>query len=269
MSPKHLLIDTPEDGIRRIAFNRPEKRNALIQAMKLELDAALDDALGDETVRVLVLTGAGGSFSAGGDIDAMAAGDTSALGASLDQSHAMIRKLVCGPKPIVTAVEGPAFGAGLGLALMGDTVVCGEGARFGLAFFRLGLVPDFGVFYSLTRRIGVARARQAIMRAKTFSGREAYDMGLADELAPDSQVQEQALSLATELAAMSPVAFAVTRQALADHPTDLETSLTIEKQGQLTCLHSPEHREGVAAFLAKRAPNFAAARGKNSGKVAN
>ncbi|MHA1568622.1 MAG: enoyl-CoA hydratase/isomerase family protein [Alphaproteobacteria bacterium] len=254
-----VLSETPAPGIRRLTLNLPEKRNPLLYELKEALWDGLDAALEDDDVRALVITGAGTAFSAGGDLDAMARGDTDFMGVNLELNHKIVRRTAQAAKPVITAVQGPAVGAGLGVALNADCVVVSESAVLGVPFFRLGLIPDGGLVYFLTRRIGHARARQAIMRAQSFTGADAHAIGLADELAADAALQERAVEIALEMGAMSSHAVVAAKNLLSAHPCDLETSLTAERYAQMTCLRTAEHAEGVAAFFEKRKPDFIAA----------
>ena len=251
-----VLGDDPAPGIRRLTFNLPEKRNPLTYDLKAALWEAVDAALEDTAVRALILTGAGPAFSAGGDLDAMKKRDPALMDVNLELNHKIVRRIAQAPKPVVTAVNGAAIGAGFAFALNADCVVAASGTRFGAPFLRLGLVPDGGLAYFLTRRLGHGRARQAILRAQTFTGAEALAAGLADEFADDDGLQDRAIQVAGEMGALSHHAFRAARKMLAAHPCDLETSLTAERYAQLTCLQTPEHGEGVAAFLEKRTPDF-------------
>ena len=194
-----VLGDDPAPGIRRLTFNLPEKRNPLTYDLKAALWEAVDAGLEDTAVRALILTGAGPAFSAGGDLDAMKKRDPALMDVNLELNHKIVRRIAQAPKPVVTAVNGAAIGAGFAFALNADCVVAASGTRFGAPFLRLGLVPDGGLAYFLTRRIGHARARQAILRAQTFTGAEALALGIADELADDDGLQDRAIQFLLQL----------------------------------------------------------------------
>lgn len=251
-----VRIDAPAAGIARIALNRPDKRNALDPPLRAALIESLAAKLDDEAVRALVITGAGGHFCAGGDIDSMA-GLTPATGrARMKANHRMVRLLAEAEKPVVAALEGYAVGAGAGIALLADSVIVGPGARIGFPFFKLGLIPDYGLLFSLPRRVGAARARQLLLYARTVEADRAVSIGLADELAPDGAVQDRALERACELAAMPPLAFAAAKRQLALWPTGLDDALELEATAQSACFASEEFAEGRAAFRQKRPPDF-------------
>ena len=132
----------------------------------------------------------------------------------------------------------------------------GDGATIGFPFFRVGLVPDYGIMFSLPRRVGAARARQILLYARMVKGKDAYDVGLADELVDDDEVEARAVVCAQELAAMPPHAFAIAKRQLGLWPTSLEGALEMEAMAQAACFSTSEFAEGRAAFRDKRAPNF-------------
>ena len=168
----------------------------------------------------------------------------------------MVRLVLNTRKPVVAAVEGYAMGAGAGLAIACDTVVADAGTTFGFPFLKVGLGPDFGVSYTLPRRIGPGPAKHAFLHAKTFGGEEAVRVGLADELAEAGRVDARALELAQNLAALPPNAIALSKRQFAAAPVDFETACEMEAMGQSICFEGTEFPEGVAAFKEKRKPAF-------------
>ncbi len=251
-----VTVESVADGVRRIGLDRAEKRNALNPALRAALIEAVEAAAADDAVHAIVIAGNGGHFCAGGDIDSME-GLTPLTGrARMKHNHRMVRTLAECEKPVVAAVSGYAVGAGAGIALLADTVVMGEGASIGFPFFRVGLVPDYGLLFSLPRRVGVARARQFMLYARMLKGRDAFDAGLADELVADGDVETRAVDLARELAAMPPHAFAIAKRQLGLWPTSLEGALEMEAMAQAACFSTSEFAEGRAAFRDKRAPDF-------------
>ena len=251
-----ITVETAPDGVRRIGLNRADKRNALNPDLRGALIEALEAAAADETVHAIVIVGNGGHFCGGGDIDSMEGLTTQSGRIRMKVNHRMVRALAEIEKPVIAAVSGYAVGAGAGIALLADTVVMGEGATIGFPFFRVGLVPDYGIFFSLPRRVGVARARQILLYARMVKGKDAYDIGLADELVDDDEVEARAVECAQELAAMPPHAFAIAKRQLGLWPTSLEGALEMEAMGQAACFSTSEFAEGRAAFRDKRAPNF-------------
>ena len=251
-----ITVETVADGVRRIGLNRAEKRNALNPSLRDALIEVFEAASSDETVHAIVITGNGGHFCAGGDIDSME-GLTPQTGRDrMKVNHRMVQLMAGIEKPIIAAVSGYAVGAGAGIALLADTVVIGNNATIGFPFFRVGLVPDYGIFFSLPRRVGVARARQILLYARMIRGKDAYDIGLADELVSDDEVEARAVVRAQELAAMPPHAFAIAKRQLGLWPTSLEAALEMEAMAQAACFSTSEFAEGRDAFREKREPNF-------------
>src|ERR1700749_1627537 len=180
MSPESVVLTTDEDRVRIITLNRPEKRNALDLALRTELIKAIEAAMTDDQVRVLVLTGVGGAFCAGGDISIMEQLSPEPGRARAGLPQQAPGTLGAGTKPVLAAVEGPAFGAGLALALACDRIVAAADARFGAAFTRIGLAGDMGIMATLPERLGAARAKQFLMFAEQATAAAALRMGLVD-----------------------------------------------------------------------------------------
>lgn len=252
----NALIERPEPGIACLLVNRPEKRNAIDPATRGELLDALAALVEDNAVRAIVLAGKGGVFCAGGDIDSMTESSVAASLARMRHGHRFVRQLILAEKPVIAAVEGFAFGAGAGYALLADTVIMGEGAAFGIPFLNLGLLPDWGLFYTLPRRIGVGRAKQMILYAQRMKGAEALAAGLADKVVPDAEVMAAAMAQARIAAAQPPQAFALAKRALTLFPQDLDTALELEAIAQAASFQGGESKEGLAAWREKRKPNF-------------
>ena len=251
-----INVERLENGIARVSINRPEKRNALNEDVRLALIATLPELLRDDGVHALVLTGEEGHFCAGGDIDTMEGLDAARARARMKDNHRIVRTIATAEKPVVTAIEGYAVGAGAGLAMLGDTAVMAESATIGFPFFRVGLIPDYGILFTLPRRAGGARARQLLLYARMVPAPDAVQMGLADELVPDGKAEEVAIERAETLAAMPPLAFAQAKQQLGLWPGNLDSALELEALAQSSCFGAGEFREGFAAFKEKRAPDF-------------
>lgn len=251
-----VLVDHPAPGIARLAFNRPEKRSPLDTETREAMLAGLDEALSDTAIRAVIITGTGGTFCAGGDISAMGSRDERAGAERMYRNHVLARRIGRAEKPIIAAVEGFAFGAGAGIALLCDSIVAGEGASMGFSFFKVGLVPDYGIAHSLPQRIGHAKARLMLLRAQTVKAAEALKIGLFDQVVPDAEVQATALALAVELAAQPAHAVAVTKRLLLAEPQSFDAALDLERTSQVLSFLSGDHREGVAAFREKRVPKF-------------
>jgi enoyl-CoA hydratase/carnithine racemase len=251
-----VVLTRDEEPVRVITLNRPEVRNAFDIALRVELAAAIEAAMADDQVRVLVLTGAGGAFCAGGDISIMEqmSRDEAATRAELTQR--VVRTLWAGTKPVLAAVEGPAFGAGLSLALACDRIVAAADARFGAAFTRIGLAGDMGVLASLPARLGPARAKQFLMLSEQAKAPDALAMGLIDVVTEPGNAVPAALADARKLAAGPPLALAAIKAAFARYPADREQLLGLETETQVAMYMSADFAEGIAAFRERRSPRF-------------
>ena len=243
-------------GIARIAINRPNKRNALSPEARNEMIEAVSVSLGNPNINAIVIGSTKGHFCAGGDIDSMV-DLTAAVGRTrMKDNHRLVRLILEAEKPIIAAVEGFAVGAGAGMALLCDTIILAETGALGFPFFRIGLTPDYGILFTLPRRIGSARARQILLRAQMLKGKVAVDAGLADELVADGETDARAVERAQEMADMPPQAFALTKRHLAMEPQTLEAALEMETLSQSLTFLGDELTEGRTAFAEKRKPRF-------------
>lgn len=254
-----ILFD--RDGpVARITFNRPEAYNALdIPDGKLLLDV-VNQCDGDASIRAVVLTGAGKAFCAGGDIKAFKtrAADLDAyLKEVTTYIHASVAKLYRMPKPLVTAVNGSAAGAGVGMALLGDIAIADPGASFMLAFSALGLTPDSATSWMLPRVVGLRRAQEIYLSNRRVDAQEAAAIGMVTRLSEAGKSVEEAMELAHKLSRSATAALGATRKLMLDAGlTSLETHLDAESRTIATLSQTAESREGIAAFLEKRTPDF-------------
>jgi 2-(1,2-epoxy-1,2-dihydrophenyl)acetyl-CoA isomerase len=250
-----LVIVETADGICRITLNRPAVMNALNRELRLALTAALRAGWSS---RVIVLTGAGRGFCAGQDLTDADALDAAGFEATLNDEYVpMIRAIVEAPVPVIAAVNGVAAGAGANLALACDLVIACESAVFIQAFTRIGLIPDAGGTSFLPRRVGLQRAMGAALLAEPVSARQAADWGMIWEAVPDDRFAEVVAARAAKLAAGPTGAYAASKLALRGaFDQSLAAQLELEARLQGTCGASDDFREGVAAFLEKRAPRF-------------
>jgi 2-(1,2-epoxy-1,2-dihydrophenyl)acetyl-CoA isomerase len=261
MAEPTVLVEQA-DSIATLTLNRPEARNALDLAMREELEAALRALDADAGVRVLVLRGAGEHFCAGGDVKFMQARRmTAAEGEQrVESMNRAILALARFRTPTIAMVDGYAVGAGCNLALACDLVVASDRARFGEVFARIGLVPDGGGTWFLTRRVGLARAKELVFTADPILAAEAERIGLVNRVVPAAELAAQTLELARRIAAGPPRALAMAKSLLTRGlALDLETSLQWEALVQGLMIESEDHREGLAAFFEKRAPRFTGA----------
>ncbi|BBL79696.1 2-(1,2-epoxy-1,2-dihydrophenyl)acetyl-CoA isomerase [Rubrobacter xylanophilus] len=249
-------------AVATISLNRPDRLNAFDGAMHRELHAALDEAAADEGVRCLVLRGEGRGFSAGADLKSedlrREDGDPPDLGEYLRKSYSVtVTKMVEMEKPIVAALHGPVYGAGVGVALACDMRVAAESARFSVAFIKIGLMPDAGVSFFLPRVVGLGRAMEMSMLGEEVDAEEAHRIGLVNRVVPDERLREEAAGLARRLAALPTRALAQIKRSLySSFESNLETALEREAGGQSLCGRTADHREGVAAFFERREPRF-------------
>jgi len=239
-----------------VTLNMPAKRNALSLDLREALFRALETLTADATCRAIVLTGAGGTFCAGGDLSSMPEGDPLGARTRMRGLHRTVRLIVAGPKPVIAAVEGYAYGAGMSLAAACDHVVAADNAKFCASFGKVGLVPDAGLLWSLPQRVGLGRAKELMILGEAIDGREAARIGLADRLAAPGAALSEALRRARLFAAAAPAATALTKSALARAPAALDAMLEIEIDAQSLLFGTEDHAEGKAAFFGKRSPVF-------------
>jgi 2-(1,2-epoxy-1,2-dihydrophenyl)acetyl-CoA isomerase len=247
-------------GVATIGLNRPKKLNAFDATMHDELHDALGEAAEDDEVRCIVLRGEGRGFSAGADLAEVvrgADGDPD-LGEYLRATYSrLVERMVGADKPIIAALHGPVYGAGVGVALACDLRIAAESAKFSVAFVKIGLMPDAGVTFFLPRVVGLGRAMQMSMLGDAMDAEEAYRIGLVGKVVRDESLKEETAKLAEHLAALPTAALGRMKAALhANFETDLDTALEREAQGQTFCGYTRDHKEGLAAFFEKRTPEF-------------
>ncbi|HEX7927563.1 MAG TPA: enoyl-CoA hydratase-related protein [bacterium] len=251
-----VVIDRPSPSVASIALNKPERRNPIGPDVRDALIPALESVLADDSARAIVLCGSNGMFCSGGDISSMKQLPPQGGRARLKAHHKLVRLFAEAEKPVVAAVEGFAMGAGGGLALLADIIVMGEGAQMGFPFFKLGLMPDYGILYTLPKRVGMGVAKQALMLGTMYKGPEALAVGMVDKVVPDPQVMGEALKIAEELGSHSRFATAMAKQLLAKMPESLDGALEMEAMGQALLISSADFAEGTTAFMEKRKPKF-------------
>lgn len=258
MSYQHILFEIA-DGIARLTLNRPEKLNSLTAAMHGEMRDAIAQVHAAADVRVLLLTGAGRAFCAGQDLaDPAVSTNGMDLGAMVDRFYApLVRSLRALPLPVVCAVNGVAAGAGANLALACDLVLAKQSASFIQPFCNLGLLPDTGGTYFLPRLVGTARAVGLAMLGTKLTGQQAADWGLIWKFIADEEFESEVEALLAQLVTAPTLALARTKQAIyRSASSTLEEQLLIERDGMRELGQSRDYREGVDAFINKRAPVF-------------
>ena len=261
MSYESLIYET-KDHVATLTLNRPERLNALGGTLREDLTDALTHATDDSDVRVIVITGAGKGFCAGGDVKAMqdanVAGRTRPLiervAPSRDRTVLLMRD---SPKPLIAAVNGAAAGAGMNLALACDIRLASSAAKFSQAFVRRGLHPDWGGTYFLPRVVGMAKAAELIFTGEMIDAAEAHRLGIVSAVYPPEELMARARELADKIAAGPPIAIRLARRALFhNQETDLRGALEFETFAQNVCQETEDSREGIRAFVEKRAPRF-------------
>lgn len=253
-----VLLDRPVPGVARLLINRPDKRNAIDHAVRQGLIDHLSVLLADPRVRALVLGGVDGIFSAGGDIPSMVGLREQQARERMQHIHGLCRMVAQARIPVVSAMEGVTAGAAVGLALLGDRIVTGRGARVLFPFLKLGLAPDWGQLLTLPRRVGLPAARRMLSEGAAVGGEEALRLGLVDVLCEDAEVMDRAVALAESLSRLPTDAFGRMKQRL-NHPSaTLDDELQREEDDQAHCLVSADFQEGYAAFRDKRAADFVA-----------
>ena len=249
-----------KDHVARITFNRPDAANALDMQMALDLMHASIQASEDAAVRAVLITGAGKMFSGGGDLKSFAAqGD--ALPGHLKEVtaylHAAVSRFVRMDAPVIAAVNGAAGGAGMSLCLFADLVLAAESAKFTMAYTRAGLNPDGSSTYFLPRIVGMRRALELALTNRVLSAKEAHEWGIVTKVVPDAELLTEADSLARQLAAGATRALGKAKRLLHhSFAESLETQMEIEAQAIADSARTRDAREGIAAFIAKRKPDF-------------
>ena len=237
-----------------VTLNHPPTINALSSTLAGELKVMLA-AVAAADYRALVITGAGRGFCSGADMKELPGWRDEGAGQVLERLyHPLFRTLRDFPMPVVTAINGPAVGIGMSLALMGDLILMARSAYFLLSFTRIGLVPDGGLSFLLPRAIGVTRAREMALLAQPLPADKALDWGLINRLLPDEDLQTEALAVAQRLA-QGPAAQPFTRALFQDRDAH-EAQLAREAAAQQRAGESDDFKEGLAAFHQKRLPNF-------------
>jgi 2-(1,2-epoxy-1,2-dihydrophenyl)acetyl-CoA isomerase len=256
-----LVVEERSGAVLTLCLNRPEKLNALNPEMCRELIHGLLHAGEDKSVRAVVLTGAGRGFCSGGDInfmrDARSRRAVHEFEAMLDLGREICLAIASMPKVVIAAVNGPAAGGGMSLALACDLRIASEPAFFMQAFGQLGLYPDFGATFFLPRLVGLSRASELFYTGERLSAEEAHRMGIVASVFSKETFEEETRKLAEHVAAGPPLAFRdVKRTMVGDAHAELEQAIEEENRLQMHCFVSDDCAEGLAAFFEKRAPNF-------------
>lgn len=256
----NTILLAKDNGLATLTFNAPDRLNAVSRKMIAEIKTCWEELAADNSVRAVLITGAGRGFCAGADLadpdrEASATADS---GAALDKYfNPVIRLMRTIPKPIVAAVNGVAAGVGMSFALASDIAIAGKSASFLQAFARIGLLPDGGSTWFLPRLVGDQRARALAMLTPQIPADKAKEWGLIWDVVDDAALMPTAVEIARKLADGPTMALARIKGALAQSSAnDLSAQLDVERDYQRELGRSDDFKEGVAAFLAKRKPDF-------------
>lgn len=262
MGYEHITLSRT-DGIVTLTFNRPETRNAMTVAMGDEVARAVEEIKADTDARVLVLTGSGKAFSAGGDLSMLArdAGLSDESGPAMAgaPSEFYLRYLAIRqvPVPTIAAINGHAIGAGLCIALACDLRIAAADAKMGMTFAKLGLHPGMAATYTLPRLIGTARACEMFFTGRLVDGVEAAQLGLVNRAVPRAQFDAAVRDLATEIAGAAPIATRMVKKSIYRGITHtLEETVDHEAMSQSITFATADAREGIRAVMEKRQPRF-------------
>jgi len=242
-------------AVARCSMNCPEKMNALSLTTGQPMVEAIQRLMVDPRISVIVLRAEGEHFCTGADLAMLGDNlDPADLCDLMNRINALLFDLHQGPKVVITAVDGYAVGGGLGLALVSDITIATDQAKFCCGFIRLGAVPDMGVSYFLTERIGMARAREFALTGDIIDANQALAMGLVNRVVPREKIDDDVMALAARIAKASPKALALTKRNLnRARRLDLQTALDIEAHMQPLMLLSEDHREAIGKLLGKPA----------------
>jgi 2-(1,2-epoxy-1,2-dihydrophenyl)acetyl-CoA isomerase len=257
------LLEQVKDGVAVLTLNRPDRLNAMSRPMLDALLEALPRLAEDASVGVVVLTGAGRGFCAGGDVKAMAEGNELGGQTMEEKAHALRSRMETSrwlhemPKPTIAMVRGPAAGAGLSLAMACDLRIASDTARFGTAFARVGYSGDFGGSYYLTQLVGTAKARELYFTADLLDAQQALGLGLVNRVVPDARLEEETMTLASRLARGPRVAYRYMKRNMnAAESASLKDMLDLEAWHHTRTGMTEDHREAARAFVEKREPQF-------------
>ena len=255
----HLDV-AQQDASLILTISNPGVRNALSPDIYPALEAALARAATDSTIASVIITGADGFFSAGGDLRRLLANRSeppSVQASSIDRLHAMISAVIACPKPVIAAVECAAAGAGYSLALACDLIVAAQDAKFVMAYVNVGLSPDGGGSWQVLAALPRRLAMEQLLTGAPLLASRLYEVGAINQICAAGTALEHALALASKIGALSPHAVSAAKKLAQDAGSrTLKDHMNFEKDSFVECLHGPEAGEAINAFLAKRAPRF-------------
>ena len=256
-----VLLETIENGVALLVMNRPDKLNSLNNELATALNQTFEKIGKNDAVRVVVLTGAGRAFCAGGDLAAIGKGrearDSKQLEPILRMGMGAMLRMRMIPQPVIAAVNGAAAGAGMNVALAADIRIAAEEAVFGQNFAKVGLFPDYGGTYFLPQLVGPSKAAEMFYTGDMIDAQTALKLRLVNRVVPGAQLESEVKKFAAQLAAGPPIAIRAVKQTLFGSEKDaLSKALEAEVQHQMRCFASDDCLEGIHAFFEKRPPKF-------------
>ena len=245
-------------AIGKITLNRPDKYNAFVRGMALELQKKLDECRSDETIRCIIISGSGKAFCAGQDLKEATDPNSPTIEEIVQQHYnPIIKKIREIEIPVIAAVNGVAAGAGANVALACDIVVAAQSASFIQAFSKIGLIPDSGGTYFLPRLIGIQKAAALMMTGEAVSAEKAETLGMIYAVYEDSEFETRSMKLADTISSMPTKGLGYTKKLLSQtFNNSLEEQLSLEAKTQALSASSKDHQEGIKAFMEKRTPQF-------------
>lgn len=257
MDEKTVLVEI-KSGVATIILNRPTAMNSLNDTLVIDMTSALTQVQDDPNVRAVILTGSGKAFCAGGDLFYLGSLRDMATARKFIIDAGKITSMIMNmEKPVIAMVNGVAAGAGFNIALACDVIFCAKSVRFAQSFVKVGLVPDCGGMYLLSRAVGIHKAKELMFTADLIDANTAMELGVVNQVVDDAQLKDVVYKFADRLAASAPIALALMKRVLnRSDNLDLDTTLEFEADLQTLCMQTSDHQEGVAAFKEKRAPAF-------------
>ncbi|MGZ8812319.1 MAG: enoyl-CoA hydratase/isomerase family protein [Thermoanaerobaculia bacterium] len=256
-----LILTRLDNQVGTITLNRPDKLNAFFGTMREDLLQALRSLESDDACRVVVITGAGRAFCAGGDVEYMAGlrknGDVASLQKLLDGGKAVVVQIAAMSKPVIASINGIAAGAGCNLALACDYRMASDQAKLSESFVKIGLHPDWGGTWLLPRVVGRSRAFELMATGRMVESQEALAIGMVDRVVPSAELATETMKLASGIAAGPPIAIAAIKAAMRlSESNELSEQIDLESEHQRRAFLSRDAEEGMKAFFEKRAPLF-------------
>ena len=256
-----VLLEKKEGKVALVAFNQPDRLNPLTTVIKQELGAADQEADHDDTINVIVLTGMGRAFCAGGDIDRLSQTASGQMQPpepyGVEHTGKWAVDIARVEKPIIAAINGVTAGAGLSISLLCDIRIASDKSKFIMAWTRVGLIPDIGATYLLPRVIGAGKALELFYNAGVIDAQEAYRLGIVNKIVPHDKLMDEAMEIALRIAKGPQTALRLTKRAVFHEIIGkLSAQIDLEAAMQNICFASEDHREGAKAFLEKRESHF-------------